>query len=472
MFVLLTLLGYRITQDVSLASSVAYVPLYGFQEGGSIDIRLSKLETPGPVLIAACSEDQLETFSKMAVTSKTCDSLSQTCPLSINDFPIDGNLNFNATVTEKAYYRTLIMMCSPQTSDSRYSINLFYRNPDSLMSFDKIPCLYIKPIFCVLFLVACVFWYVNWFINRKQTNSLHTFYTVAITFSVIYMITDMAYYVHYNHSDTNIGVSAMDVIFRFVFEFLFISGFMLICRGFGIINNDYTKWQILETCAYSALVIIALNVLNYVENLWVQLVIFIVFIISFFLLMRTMIKGIRDSMLHVYAHMYVIAEKGIDPSTTPIMSKFKLFNIVNYILIGYFIILIVLTLVTYFTRVATYVSELIIDLINGVILYGAVFLFRLRKQLAQGYVAIGEGAEVQEFTRADIERLNLKDILSRATTPWDGVSTLPPQPKIVDSPTVPVLDSLEDNADINTTAPEVKPVTIDTPLTDDAALKP
>ena len=469
---LFTLLSYRIKKDVSLDSSVAYVPLYGFQQGGSIDIKLTNLDTPGPVLIASCSEDEFSTFNQMSVMSKTCESLSETCPLSILEIPTENSLNFNATVTKKDYYRTLIMMCSVQTLESKYTIDLFYRNPSSLMSFDQIPCLYIKPVFCVLFFAACVYWYINWFRFRGNSNSLHTFYTVAITFSVIYMITDMAYYIHYNSSDTSIGVDVADIIFRLAFQFLFISGFMLVCRGFGIIHDDYTKWQILETCAYTALVIASINVLNNVENIWIQLVIFIVFIASFALLMRTMLKGIRDSLLHVYAHMYVIAEKGINPASTPIMSKLKMFNVINYILMGYFIILIILTLVSYFTRVPTFASELVIDLINTVILYGATYLFRLTKGNASEYRPLAEAGEVREFTREDIERLNINEILQTATNDWDGETQLPPQPKIVDSPTIPVLESIEGTPEINTTAPEVRQVTIDTPLTDDAILKP
>ena len=122
--------------------------------------------------------------------------------------------------------------------------------------------------------------------------------------------------------------------------------------------------------------------------------------------------------------------------------------------------------------VETWISELIIDLINTVILYGAVYLFRLKKQASAGYQAISDAAEVQEFTREDIQKLDLQDILSRATQKWDGVSQLPAQPKIVDAPTIPVTESLTEELQDIPKPPEVNSVNIETPLKDDDALQP
>ena len=177
---LLTLLSYRVNEKLRGASNMLFLSAFGFQEGGKADITITDMNVESTFAIGICNSREYSNFTSNSGTVR-CIDLDSACEYSGIVSSDNRRLSFNTTINRKNFYKTIFLQCD-DTYAKDFNIEIVYTNPKSRMSYDRIPCLVEKPIFVVIFAIAVIFWYVNWIMNCGGSNSLHIFFTTAISF--------------------------------------------------------------------------------------------------------------------------------------------------------------------------------------------------------------------------------------------------------------------------------------------------
>lgn len=430
------LLNYRISTDVNYGGDTIIINRWGFQEGGKYSVQISNASvTINSLLFMLCDKTEFTNLTRSGLLM--CTDAVNTCKVSSLQPVYNLASRWNATVPKTAHYYSIIINCNARASV--YTLDANFSNPKSKLSTDQIPCLYIKPIMTFLFGIGLVYWIINWIIHFKGTSALHIFYTVAIVFSFLYIGVEMIYYYHFHVSDVESGATESYIVFKFLWQFLLVSGLAFVSQGYGFMNQAYTTKNILYIVLLSAVTIAALSAYNYIVTFNYVLIIFIilVFVVAFYFLLRLILVGVHDALMTLRAHIYVICKEGIDPTTTPLMKKLMTYQVIIYAILGYFGIIITQKIVFTLFLLPDAYAELINDVANLVMVYGVIYMFRLHKQNVTGYQTLQEvGMEVQEFTRDQVMDMDLYEVMQNATTPWDGSTPLPPQPRIVDVPSV------------------------------------
>jgi hypothetical protein len=145
-----------------------------------------------------------------------------------------------------------------------------------------------------------------------------------------------------------------------------------------------------------------------------------------------LIKGTNDVRLRIRAHMLAIAREGINPQTTPIAQKHRLYRRFQIaLIIGAFELLIYLTLVL-LIKLAFVADEVATDFIIVTMVAMLCWLFRLKAEPHETYTRIpDEDADAQEIQLADIENIDLASDQMTGGREWEQGMRLPGQPTIV-----------------------------------------
>lgn len=453
------ILGYRVTLTAYTSETIIApsVLRWGFQSGGTLTANFTGANS-GALVVALCTSDEIKKMAEYKFLN--CDTFAQMCSTAVYQETAQGKANFYLKVPARARYYTAIASC--RSFSSIYQVDLHYANPDSKLSTDLIPCLYAKPIMAVLFAICLVYWFINWALNCKGSSLVHKVFTAAFVLALLTVLVDCGYYAHFNKSDSNNGVAEATVVFACFFMFITISCFVLTSNGFGIIHNNYTYKDIGLILLLDAIMIGTIYGYRYAKSFWLSLVLLVVFAIALYFVIRIVMKGTRMCMIQIYAHMYVIAERGIDPTTTPLKKKLTIYRMITYILVIYLGLTVMLQLVFAIFGIPEWIYQFFADLVNLSLVIGAMYLFRLERARG-GYASLAssEPQQPQEFTIEDIERLDFNTIFNNATQTWDGETPLPPMPRIVEVPThvlendqeIEVQPSPDFQADVDIPAP-------------------
>ncbi|EAX88480.1 hypothetical protein TVAG_481620 [Trichomonas vaginalis G3] len=426
------LLLYRQRAKVNVEGNSIVLYSYGYEKGGKFSAAITNASQSTTFLFQLCTLDEFKNFTQSQ--KSYCEDLMSVCHLSTLEPVYNQASNTNMTVDQAGRYLTVITNCAG--SASNYLLDVNFSNPNSLLSTDLQPCIYGKPIMTVFFGIGMIYWVINWILNFRGTSALHIFYTITIFFAFLYIFVDTFYYHHFHKSDAETGATESHIVFRFLWQFLLLAGLSFVSQGYGYLASSFSVKNMILIVLLSAVINASLMAFNYISSLSYSVIVMVIFAIAFCVYFRMFMFGVNEAVLTVRAHMYVIAEQGIDPSTTPLVRKMKLYTIMLYIIVGYFGLFLAQHIIFTFFPLPDAYSELITDIINCAMVYGVIFLFRLRKENTRGYQTIEEvGLEVQEFTREEVLQLNFDDVMERATNKWDG-SALPPQPRIVESKTI------------------------------------
>lgn len=451
------LLAYRRRISVSILSGIAAPPSlrWGFQTGGTLIANLTDV-TSDEVAIALCTKDEVNKIAQY--TRMSCDKFVTMCSASGYQDVVGRSANFFLKVPTKDHYYTAFSACVGYIS--YLNLDLQYSNPDTKLSTDALPCLYAKPVMAVLFGVCLIYWLINWALNCQGSTPVHKVFTAAFFLALITVLVDCGYYAHYNKSDSNNGIDIATIVCGCLFMFITVSCFVLVSNGFGIIHNDYTYKDVGIILLLDAVMIGCIYGYRYTDKFWLGLILLVAFGLSLYFIIRIVMAGTRKCTIQIYAHMYVIAERRIDPLTTPLKKKLTIYKQITTVLTSYMALTLILMVVYSIFGLTEWIYELISDIINLALVVGAMYLFRLERSRG-GYSNINsnETEKPQEFTIQDIENMDLTAMLIVGTQKWDGETPLPPMPRIVDTPT----HALQDDQEIEVQPSNPYPEDVDIP---------
>ncbi|OHT15053.1 hypothetical protein TRFO_42730 [Tritrichomonas foetus] len=418
---------------------------FGFQAGGNYSIDFYDAKTDS-ILVLIAQEDEATQYMSYVNEINHCKSGTNIKYVDI--VPItNGEGHVFHKIDEDGMYYTILSSC---TSDSGYSFTLQYINPNSYLSSDEQPCLITMPIVTAIVWGLFILWMVNWIMNFSLKNSLHIYMTAGIFLSAIYYCLFLFEVIKTNKTDNDSPIFIARKVFRVLQETVLLSAFLMASEGWCIIKNDISKLQMIICCVVSVCVTVpfAVNDFATLSRNGIFITIFAI-AVSNILFIVFMSNNTRRAREYVAAHLYVIAEEGIDPVTTPVYKKFQLFRYVTLSMLTYFFVLVTRSMYSMIWPTPMWVIQLIYDVIMIVLISIIAFVFRMKKDTINGYMMIGdEEQEPRIFDRTDLETIDYTHV-EGSTRPYEEGMQLPAQPFITNNKKAKKKKSEDENEEKN-----------------------
>lgn len=359
----------------------------------------------------------------------------------------------SGVIKESGAYQFLFY---PSSNDEKAVITVLLRNPNSYLDSQMEPCIYSEPIFTGIIFIILVIWIINWFLNICHNGTqvqfsftLHEFITITYIVSLLYSICQTLELWSLHRKDSTTPLTEISITLRFLQYWVLFATMLMASKGWCIVHESISLFNVFLCILAANLLSIPLIIMEYVNlGNWVYLVLFIgIFCILFYY--RVMVKSILDATLYVVAHLNVIANEGIDPRTTPIYTKYRMFRVISWGVVSYFLLTFLVSSIATFLDIPYCVEDVMQDVITLTLLGGAAYIFRLRKEMRKGYMMIGdidESAEPQTFSREDVKEMTVRKNNGvenegnnetkdndRTMREWEEGMLLPPQPLLIDN---------------------------------------
>lgn len=418
----------RFTQ--TLESSNNYYPLiqFGFEKDGNYSIQINNSQN-GFFLLGFLNISTYKNFKKSPP------EINQICRNYQNSsfpFPFDflqtETITIKGNISAKEVKVISIISCVNDKWKINFDITL--ENPKSKIDFRYNPLKYEQPIVLIISLVILVFWLANWFIYFNAKIPLHYLNTCTFLIIVLVRILDLCYF---KDSFKNgfkkpfyIGVRFISVLQTcFILLSILFAG-----KGWCIVKTSIPLRQTIKGIVFVFFLILFVTLFDelqpYIGNY--NFLFLLGTIVFLFLFGHELLVSIDSVSLLILVHLLLIKNRGIDPSTTPIFQKHKLYHQFEICLMAESFIIIVLLFADTFLEDQYWVSYMIFDIIDISLMAMFAFIFRIRKYDAEGYSMISEieGCPLEEFTDGDINNLQITSDVLKGGRPWEAGESLPP----------------------------------------------
>ncbi|KAK8842314.1 hypothetical protein M9Y10_025892 [Tritrichomonas musculus] len=322
--------------------------------------------------------------------------------------PIDKNGfgSVSGTIFKKNMYYTVL---SPCENDLKYSFQIQYINLNSYLSYDEKPCLISMPIVAGIVCILYVVWLANWFMYFSLKNSLHLYFTIGLTLTTVYYLIFVFEERNRNISDDPSPIYVSRKVFRVLHEAILLSAMLMASEGWCIVRKTITIWGMIGNFIMSAFVTVTLAVYDFADfgTIGTLITLFCLFIVlAVFIIF--MMHNIRKARQAVDAHLYVIAEEGINPETTPVFRKLGILRVVVFSVLGYFIALFMRSAFSFIWPLPVWILQLVYDIVTTSFIGVIAFVFRMRKESSKGYISIGDDGEQEPrvFDSEDIQTID------------------------------------------------------------------
>jgi hypothetical protein len=228
-----------------------------------------------------------------------------------------------------------------------------------------------------------------------------------------------------------IGLVVVDCIY----EFMLFSTLIIASSGWCLLHVQLTRWHFLHALCSVAIFVAMTAVQNYVEmGLW-QILVLVVQIAAIVWALRNIRANTEDAIHHVRAHLLVITNSGIDPTTTPIYNKQKLYQFMLWGIATAVLVILFVNLLFSLLSAVNWVVGLGNNMIQLVILAFVLFLYRRNDMKIDRYMQTDEeieGIGRDEVLLEDLDSVSLTNGRTGLKQCNDGMQ-LPLEPIVVSS---------------------------------------
>lgn len=426
--------GYRLQEKISTQTSYVYGPSFKFGDGASFSFNLTYLFDKS-FFLGFLNRRELSEFSLSNIKrGEYCQTTYSYDDQSFyRFFPLISNhsLFWNGTITGTHTLYPVFLSCD--TGRMSFSVDMILINPNTHLDLNKYPCIISKAVTGLIGLCLFVIWLFIWITRFSMKNAIHNYLTVTYTLTVIYQILAYMRFKHFDKSDDPSSLTPTSIVFNFLQTTMIYTVIVLVAKGWCLIHNELRLRDHIISILVSALACGTTLISNHIDAGSFDYIILILNFIFITLLVYIIYVSDQETMLTVYAHLYVIAEQDIDPTTTPIYKKLSLFKTLSFGILIYFTFLFIGSLIIDMFSTPFWLAELIQDLFELYLLAFAGYTFRPRKEYSKGYTTIEEGTEeLAEFTKEDIQEIEAdKTNKLHGTKVWEEGMVLPRQPLVV-----------------------------------------
>jgi hypothetical protein len=343
----------------------------------------------------------------------------------------------NSTIVpSKDVYVAIIQHCKPRPRTGEYSVDAHFWNPNGqCLDTRDIPSLTVLPIMIPLFGVLFLAWVAISLIRCRKFLMIHFCFVLILIVYILYLvINEVALWRGQTSDDYNgwwIGLIVVDC----VYDVILFSTLIIASSGWCLLHVQLTAWHFLHSIG-SAIVFVAMTAIqNYVDlGLWMILT-FIIQIAAIVWALRNIRVNTEEATHQVTAHLLVITNSGINPTTTPIYNKLQLYQFLLWALAAAVLVFLVLNFLFALLSAVNWVIGLGNNILQFIILTVVLFLYRPRGKKIDQYMQTDE--EIEGVGRDEV-LLDDLDSFSMATDrtglrQWDDEMQLPPEPIVISS---------------------------------------
>ena len=442
MFLFLLALSRKGT--VSVIDYIGVHLSFGFLPGGTYDISFAP--NLNYSMIGFMTEDEYRRVAGRDLRALDCEAnddggyaeISQ-----IYNFTESRELqNYNGTISKKGVYYLFYHGCESNRFELEYDIVI--KNSGNIMDYRRVPLIYITPITFVLVIAFLVLWVFNWVRNFSVQIYIHYFFTAYFGLAFLTFLFYMIYIQVSKSSDKTEVYVAIYALFDVLKDIAFLTVTQFAFMGWCYIVDTIKVRDLIIPIILSTFLAIFLLITESLSMPFVWALICMIITVALFVAYAVRIfRSQGKTRLIMTAHMLVIQNAGIDPTTTPLQKKFKMYEQYTYAFLGWIVLVLIRLIVGQFASDVLWLSAFLEQLTTILTLVAFGFIFRIRNKDNDGYTAIG-GGDGEEFVLSDIEtaRQSLTEMQGHGQQ-WQPGMALPAQPVLVSSPTVIVIESPE-----------------------------
>jgi hypothetical protein len=258
---------------------------------------------------------------------------------------------------------------------------------------------------------------------------------IIIAVFVIYLVFYEVTLYRGQSTDNTAGWEIVRVVFNALYRFAFYSTLVIASSGWCLLNVEITPAKVVFSAAGVAIYVVGSSLSAQLNvGYWNYLIAFGQ-LIGVWWIVYDITKKTKQARAIVMAHLMVIDQDGIDPSTTPIYQKYILYRVFVVAAIFAFVLLFLVDSAMILLDAPNWIAGLLDDLVQlGLILF-AMFLYRPRGSRIDAYmqadVAV-EGGSRNEVLLEDLDSFSI-DAPREGRREWEDGMGLPLEPVLISS---------------------------------------
>jgi hypothetical protein len=397
---------------------------FGFLVDGKYSLTLH--QSSSRVVFGLLSPDELKRAQKLEPNS-TLVFLGNESIGEIQSIYTNESKTITGAITKKNVYT--IFCYSPFSSSAKLLMSADFSNPTSRLDYRAMPSLVEMPVAIAAFSVVLLFWLGNWFINCNLRIYIHYCLTVTFTLGVIARVISFVNLKHTEVSDTSLTLQSVSVAFRVIFLVAIYTVILLCAKGWCIVRQSVRIVEFVRAITLAVAYIVMQTVLDLVTLAsWLKVGLLLLVIICMILYVRELFRSIHLAEMYIMAHLLEISNSGIDPETTPVWQKQRMFNRLQLCVIAYFVAIFVQIAVELFVGDVQWVMTMMQDLADLTILIAIAIVYRLRGGNRHGFTLIEETDDEMYIGLTDFEPMETPRRFQRGGRRWESGMILPPPP--------------------------------------------
>jgi hypothetical protein len=345
-------------------TSAAFCPIgsFGFEPNGTFDVQFRSVSGSN-LMFCLFTKDEFElypvtNFPVLGLCGGKMDFPTLCVKLSAN---VTG---WHGQISDPGIYHPVILNCDDPDAvpiATKVVVVETLLNPSTHMDIRWQGVIAAKWSIIIGAAVLLVAWLSNWIIYFHIQIHLH--YMLTITF-IVYFASLLIRYRELKRldwDDTGIGLTVLRVGADLACVIL--SGIMLVnaAKGWCILIGCTSCYDSVLSTSFGLVAMILWMLPKWFDLGNFELASVMLAMLSAGLFVREVILRISDSSTRVWLHMLVILNAGIDPRTTPIFRKHKIFCITELALISFSALCFVRLCINLFVNIAFWIDEVVQD---------------------------------------------------------------------------------------------------------------
>jgi hypothetical protein len=426
----------RVKGEARYGAAYVFIANFGFYKGGLLNVSLCNL--PGNQSYAV----DLRVFTLPQyfswLESHADDITDHVCsdPDAIDNWTLTLTSELVTRlfiIPDKDVYYVIIQSCVPEFP-GHYYVDATFLNPNGQhLDYRDIPSLSVLPVAIPAFSLLFLFWCVYIFIKRSKFLAIHICLGVIVIFYILYLVFSEVTLKRAQETDEATASSIWLKVFQAFYDFTLFSTLIIATSGWCLLNVDVALRDLGISLAGVAVFVTLIFVQVEIDmGLW-ALAIFFGQLFAICLLMAQIWRSTSAAEKVIKAHLLVIQNDGILPSSTPIYQKLIHYQILLYV-VGLSFLLVMLTNVNLsFFGAPNWLGRLVDNLIQFGILATVMYLYRPRGETIDRYMRRDDGqGEREEVLLDDLEGLAPTE-RRNGMREWEDGMDLPLEPLLVSS---------------------------------------
>ena len=406
------------------------MPSFGFMKGGTYSFEFKKT-TEKELFIAFLNskeEDRIVNLNTIPYISPCQKPKKEVSAINLTFEYTNTSQTAYGIINSKDVYTPIIACC--KCSSFSFEAKTEFLNEKSQLDTRQELGFIMLPINIVLAVVILVFAIINQVIYRQGISKRNILFDIAFIFLVIYLVLAfVALYVDKKGGNIKKAQLISSIPEFICISILFVLIFF-ISNGWTVVNVKISLMMVIEIFSFEVIfgVIFFFHIFDKSWNC--SLVTFICFLVLIIFFWWRMITVTRDVTQVIRAHLLVIAQARIDPSSTPVYSKFKSFTVFANNLLIFLAIWIVILSLELVDLLAFWSLDFAKATLITVELGIITFLFRVRYFNCSGYTTIDDAKTIPKGEIPEDNDQLLAEGEELIT--WQIGMLLPPEPVVVE----------------------------------------